>query len=110
MDFLNNAIGKMLKSSFSIKDKIQKVKENLKNIFVEGESGAGLIKVKASARLEIVDINIEESDDFTKEELNTLLKAAINDALRKAEKKAMEEFKKASEEMSLPFDVSEFLK
>jgi DNA-binding YbaB/EbfC family protein len=106
-----NVFNNFLKNAFSIKDKVEKVKNDLINIEIEGESGAGIVKVKTNARLEVLNINIEENafKNYSKKELEELIKMATNDALRKAERRAVEEFKKVSEELSLPFDLSQFI-
>lgn len=106
-----NVFNNFLKNAFSIKDKVEKVKNDLISIEVEGESGAGIVKVKTNARLEVLNINIEENTfkNYSKKEVEELVKMATNDALRKAERRAVEEFKKVSEELSLPFDLSQFI-
>lgn len=65
---------------------MQKAQEELAHAEVQGESGAGLVKVTMTGRHDVKRVSIDDSV-FTedKEVLEDLLAAAVNDAVRKVE-------------------------
>ncbi|PAT31693.1 YbaB/EbfC family nucleoid-associated protein [Vandammella animalimorsus] len=75
----------LLKQAQAMQDNLKKAQEELANIEVEGESGAGLVKVLMTAKHEVRRVTIDPSllaDD--KDMLEDLVAAAFNAAVRKA--------------------------
>jgi len=68
----------------------KQMQEKLTKIVVEAEAGDGLVKVKANAARQILDITIDESIDDT-EEIEDLLLVAMNRVLAAAAVKEKEE-------------------
>ena len=68
------------------KKKADEIKQRLANITVEGESGAGKVKVMASADRKIKQVVIADEllHAERREELQELVELAVNDALEKA--------------------------
>jgi hypothetical protein len=87
--------------------KMAQMQEDMKNIMVEGASGAGLVKATCTAKGELkgldIDPSIFNSDD--KEVVEDLILAAIKDAQGKAADRAKEEMAKLTEGMGLPADM-----
>jgi DNA-binding YbaB/EbfC family protein len=83
---------------------LQKAQENLDNVEVEGASGGGLVKVRASAKGRIISLSIDDSLMSVSEKpmLEDLITAALNDAKSKADAAANEEMSKMTSGMSLP--------
>ena len=83
---------------------LAKAQDELAKIEVEGASGGGLVKVRATAKGQINGIDIDESLLKPEEKgmLEDLIAAAINDARMKADQAAAEEMKKATSGMPLP--------
>jgi DNA-binding YbaB/EbfC family protein len=83
---------------------LQKAQENLDNVEVEGASGGGLVKVRASAKGRIISLSIDDSLMSVSEKpmLEDLITAALNDARSKADAAANEEMSKMTSGMSLP--------
>ena len=71
----------------NVQAELSKAQENLDTIEVEGASGGGLIKVRASAKGRIIGIDIDDSllNPSEKGMLEDLLAAAFNDARAKAD-------------------------
>ena len=69
----------------------QQSQEKLKNVEVEGEAGAGLVKVVMNGKFKIKSINIDPSllDDI--EMLEDIMAAAINDCVTKVETRVQQE-------------------
>jgi len=100
-------MAKMMKSAQDLQAKMTDMQEELHNIMVTGESGAGLVKATASAKGELKGLDIDPSifngDD--KEVVEDLILAAIKDAQSKAADRAQDEMGKLTESMGLPKDI-----
>ncbi|MCL6282322.1 YbaB/EbfC family nucleoid-associated protein [Ruegeria sp. 2012CJ41-6] len=100
-------MAKMMKSAQELQTKMTDMQEELHNIMVVGESGAGLVKATASAKGELKALDIDPSifngDD--KEVVEDLILAAIKDAQSKASDRAQAEMAKLTEGMGLPADM-----
>lgn len=84
-------IGQLMKQAQQMQDNMKKMQEQLAGIEVEGQSGAGMVKVVMTCKNECKRITIDPSllaDD--KDMLEDLVTAAVNDALRRAEATAAE--------------------
>lgn len=82
---------------------MKKMQEQLALIEVEGQSGAGLVKVTMTCRNEVRRVAIDPSllaDD--KDMLEDLVAAAFNDAVRKAEATSQEKMSGMTSGLPLP--------
>ena len=81
-------ISKLMKQASEMQEKMQSMQEQAANAEVIGEAGAGLIKVVMTGRHDVRSVKIDPSLlDESKEFLEDLLAAAVNDAVRKVEAK-----------------------
>ncbi|EET48809.1 YbaB/EbfC family nucleoid-associated protein [Thalassobium sp. R2A62] len=100
-------MGKMMKAAQEMQGKMAQLQEDMHNIMVQGESGAGLVKATATAKGELKTLDIDPSifsgDD--KEVVEDLILAAIKDAQSKATDRAQQEMSKLTEGMGLPADM-----
>lgn len=79
-------LNEMMKQAQQMQEQMQKAQEELARKEVQGESGAGLVKIVMNGRHDVKSVNIDSSlmtED--KEILEDLVAAAINDAVRKVE-------------------------
>ena len=83
---------------------LQKAQDSLDKIEVEGGSGGGLVKIRATAKGQILAIEIDESllQPSEKSMVEDLVIAAINDARVKADAAAAEEMRKMTSGLPLP--------
>ncbi len=97
----------MMKKAQEMQTRMSDMQDELHNIMVVGESGAGLVKATASAKGELKALDIDPSifngDD--KEVVEDLILAAIKDAQTKASDRAQEELGKITSELGLPADM-----
>jgi len=96
-------LGQLLKQAQRMQSEMQKAQEELGNIEVQGEAGAGLVQITMSCRHEVRGITIDPSllgDD--REMLEDVLSAAFNDALRKVERTVQEKYSGMTGGMGLP--------
>ncbi|MGP1957890.1 MAG: YbaB/EbfC family nucleoid-associated protein [Arsenophonus sp.] len=85
--FDKGGLDNLMKQAQQMQEKMQKIQEEISNIEVIGESGAGLIKVILNGahncrRIEIDPSLLEDDKDI----LEDLISAAFNDATRRIEK------------------------
>ena len=97
-------LNEIMKMAQEVQAEMQKAQENLEKIEVEGVSGGGLVKVRASAKGRIHSVSIDESllQPSEKSMLEDLVAAAINDARAKADAAAAPELQKMTSGMPLP--------
>src|SRR5262245_43517632 len=78
---------KMMKQAQEIQGRMQKMQEDLVGLEVDGQSGAGLVKVKLNGKLDALALKIDPSliKPEEAEMLEDLIIAAFQDAKAKAE-------------------------
>ena len=98
----------MMKAAQEAAQKIQQqmsdAQVKLDNIEVEGTSGGGLVKVRASARGRIIGVAIDDSLMVASEKqiLEDLVTAAFNDARDRADRAANEQMQEMQAGLGLP--------
>ena len=93
----------LMKQAQQMQDNMKRLQDELANLEVEGQSGAGLVKVVMTCRHEVKRVTIDPSllsDD--KDMLEDLVAAAVNDAVRKAEATTQEKMSSITAGMPLP--------
>jgi DNA-binding YbaB/EbfC family protein len=87
-----------------VQEELTKAQSNLDKIEVEGVSGGGLVKVRATAKGRIVSVDIDESllQPSEKQMVEDLIAAAINDARTKADAASSQEMGKMTSGLPLP--------
>ncbi len=92
---MKNQLAGLMKQAQAMQDNLRKAQEELATIEVEGQSGAGLVKVLMTCKHDVRRVTIDPSllaDD--KDMLEDLVAAAINDAVRRAEATTQEKMGK----------------
>jgi DNA-binding YbaB/EbfC family protein len=100
---MKNQLAGLMKQAQQMQDNMKKMQEQLAGIEVEGQSGAGLVKVSITCRNEVKRLTIDPSllaDD--KDMLEDLVVAAMNDALRRAEQTSQEKMAGVTAGLPLP--------
>ncbi|HRA78406.1 MAG TPA: YbaB/EbfC family nucleoid-associated protein [Burkholderiaceae bacterium] len=93
----------LMKQAQQMQENMKRMQEQLAQVEVEGQSGAGLVKVTITCRNDVKRIAIDPgllADD--KDMLEDLIVAAMNDALRKAEQTASERMGSVTAGLPLP--------
>jgi DNA-binding YbaB/EbfC family protein len=88
----------------NVQAELTKAQANLDTIEVEGVSGGGLVKVKATAKGRIIAVDIDESLLAPSEKgmVEDLVAAAFNDARGKADAASAEAMSKMTSGLPLP--------
>jgi DNA-binding YbaB/EbfC family protein len=94
----------MMQQAQQMQFKMAELQEKFKEIFVDGESGGGMVKVNMACSGDIKSIAIDPAviDPEDKETLEDLVLAAINSAMKAKEDKVMEETQASMQAMGLP--------
>jgi DNA-binding YbaB/EbfC family protein len=93
----------LMKQAQAMQDNMKKAQDELALIEVEGQSGAGLVKVTMTCKHDVKRVVIDPSllaDD--KDMLEDLVAAAFNDAVRRAEEVSSAKMGKLTAGMPLP--------
>ena len=93
----------LMKQAQQMQDNLKRVQEQLAQVEVESQAGAGLVKATVTCRNEVKRISIDPSlltDD--RDMLEDLVVAALNDALRRAEQTSSERMGSVTAGLPLP--------
>ena len=96
-------IGQLMKQAQMMQENMRRMQESLGTLEVEGQSGAGLVKVQMTCKYDVKRVAIDPSlvgDD--KEMLEDLVAAAFNDAARKVESTVAEKMSNMTAGLGLP--------
>lgn len=101
-------MAKMMKAAQEMQGRMAQLQQDLETIVVTGESGAGLVKARATAKGTLTGLEIDPSifSAEDKEVVEDLILAAIRDVQTKAAERTREEMGKLAESMGLPRDMN----
>lgn len=100
---MKGQIAGLMKQAQQMQDNMRRMQEQLAQVEVEGQAGAGLVKVVVTCRNEVRRISIDPSllgDD--RDMLEDLLVAAMNDGLRRADQTSQEKMAGLTAGLPLP--------
>jgi nucleoid-associated protein EbfC len=100
---MKGGIGGLMKQAQQMQENMRKAQEELATIEVEGQAGAGMVKVTMTCRHDVKRVVIDPSllsDD--KEMLEDLVAAAVNDAVRRVEATTQEKMAGFAAGLQLP--------
>src|SRR5437870_4599696 len=97
----------LMKEAQKIQERMQEAQRELEKLEVVGESGGGLVKVTMTGRHDVKRVSIDNSlfDIDSKEMLEDLVAASVNDAVRKIERETRSRMGKLTEGIQLPPDM-----
>jgi DNA-binding YbaB/EbfC family protein len=93
----------LMKQAQAMQDNMKKMQDQLATIEVEGQAGAGMVKIIMTCKNDVKRVTIDPSllgDD--KDMLEDLVAAAFNDAVRKAEATSSEKMSGMTAGLPLP--------
>jgi DNA-binding YbaB/EbfC family protein len=96
-------LGDIMKQAQAMQENMKKMQEDLANMEVHGEAGAGLVKVVMTGRHDVRKVDIDSSllsED--KEMLEDLVAAAVNNAVRKVEEESKNKMGGLAEGLNIP--------
>ena len=100
---MKTSMGDLMKQAQQMQENMQKAQAELANTELEGQAGAGMVKVVMTGRYDVKRVSIDDmvlSED--KEVLEDLLAAAVNDAVKKVEAHSQKAMAGFAAGMNLP--------
>ena len=99
---MKGGIAGLMKQAQQMQDNMKKAQEQLAQVEVEGQSGAGMVKVTMTCAHDVRRVAINPSVMDDKEMLEDLVAAALNDAMRRAEEVSQERLAGFTAGLNLP--------
>ncbi len=100
---MKNQLAGLMKQAQQMQENMQRAQEELAHTEVEGQAGAGLVKVVMTCRHDVKKVSIDPSlmgED--RDMLEDLIAAAFNDAVRRAEAMTQEKMGGLTAGMPMP--------
>jgi DNA-binding YbaB/EbfC family protein len=100
---MKNQLAGLMKQAQQMQDNMKKAQEELAQTEVEGQAGAGLVKVTMTCRHDVKRVSIDPSllaED--RDMLEDLVAAAVNDAVRRVETTTQEKMSGLTAGLPLP--------
>ena len=103
MNMMKGQLAGLMKQAQQMQQKMQQLQEDVANLEVTGEAGAGLVKITMTGRHDVRRVDIDASL-MTEEKsiVEDLVAAAMNDAVRRAEKAQQDKMSELTAGMPLP--------
>jgi nucleoid-associated protein EbfC len=95
-------IAQLMQQAQKMQENMQRAQEDLANLEVTGNAGAGMVSITISGRMECRKVRIDPSVLSDPEMAEDLIAAAFNDAVNKANAASQEKMGAATAGMPLP--------
>ena len=100
--FNKGGMANLMKQAQQMQQNMAKAQEELASLEVEGQAGAGMVKVVMTCKHDVKRVTIDPSVMDDKEMLEDLLAAAVNDAVRRVEATTQEKMAGFTAGLNLP--------
>ncbi|MFN9572761.1 MAG: YbaB/EbfC family nucleoid-associated protein [Betaproteobacteria bacterium] len=100
---MKNQLAGLMQQAQKMQENMKRLQDELASIEVEGQSGAGMVRVTMTCKNQVRRVQIDPSlvgDD--KDMLEDLVAAAFNDAVRRAEETSQQKMASVTAGMPLP--------
>jgi DNA-binding YbaB/EbfC family protein len=99
---MKGGLGGLMKQAQMMQDNMKKMQDQIALMEIEGESGAGMVKVTMTGKDEIRRVHIDPSVMDDREMLEDLIAAAVNGAVHKVEATTAEKMSGFTAGLNLP--------
>ena len=100
---MKNQLAGLMKQAQAMQDNMKKAQEELAQTEVEGQSGAGLVRVVMTCRHDVKRVQIDPSlMSEDRDMLEDLVAAAVNDAVRRVETTTQDKMSGLTSGLPLP--------
>ncbi|MBO6556350.1 MAG: YbaB/EbfC family nucleoid-associated protein [Pseudomonadales bacterium] len=102
----NGGLGDLMKQAQQMQEKMQRLQEEIAQSEVTGEAGGGMVSITMTGRHDVKQVRIDDvllsggADE--KEMLEDLIAAAMNDAVRRAEKNQQDKMSELTAGIPMP--------
>jgi DNA-binding YbaB/EbfC family protein len=100
---MKNQLAGLMQQAQKMQENVQRLNEELANVEVEGQSGAGMVKVTMTCKYKVRRVSIDPSlvgED--RDMLEDLVAAAFNDGVRRAEETSQQRMSAVTAGLPLP--------
>jgi len=100
---MKNQLAGLMQQAQRMQENVQRLNEELASLEVEGQAGAGLVKVTMTCKYKVRRVAIDPTlvgED--RDMLEDLVAAAVNDAVRRAEEQSQQRMASVTAGMPLP--------
>jgi hypothetical protein len=97
-------IGNMVKQAMELKNNMEELKESLAGETVEASSGGGMVNVVMNGKMEVLSLKIDPvvAEGGDREMMETLVMAAMNEGVRKAQDLVKEKMSEMTGGIDIP--------
>ena len=97
-------LGSMVKQAMEVKAKVEELKETLGDERIEASAGGGMVTLVMNGRFEVDSVHIDPEviDKDDPEMLETLIRAAINEGVRKVQELVKEKMTEVTGGIEIP--------
>ena len=99
---MKGGIAGLMKQAQQMQENMKKAQEQLAQMEVEGQAGAGMVKIVMTCAHDVRRVSIDPSVMDDKEMLEDLVAAAVNDAVRRGEALSQEKMAGFTAGLNLP--------
>lgn len=99
---MKGGLAGLMKQAQAMQENMKKAQDQLAQIEVEGQSGAGMVKIVMTCSHEVRRVSIDPSVMDDREMLEDLVAAAINDAVRRGEETSKDKMSGFTAGLNLP--------
>lgn len=99
---MKGGLAGLMKQAQAMQDNMKKAQEQLAQIEVEGQSGAGMVKIVMTCSHDVRRVSIDPSVMDDREMLEDLVAAAVNDAIRRGEELSKDKMSGFTAGLNLP--------
>ena len=99
---MKGGIAGLMKQAQQMQENMKKMQDSLGGIEIEGQSGAGMVKITMTCKHDVRRVTIDPSVMDDKEMLEDLIAAAVNDAVRRVESTTQEKMAGFTSGLNLP--------
>jgi len=102
---MSSDLGELMKQAQQMQDGIRRAQEEIAGMTVDGQAGAGLVRVTMNGQHRLTGVMLDDSllgEDGDKETLQDLMAAAVNDATQRLAESSREKLSGLSAGLSLP--------
>ncbi len=100
--FNKGGMANLMKQAQQMQQNMAKAQEELASLEVEGQAGAGMVKVTMTCKHDVKRVTIDPSVMDDKEMLEDLIAAALNDASRRVEQTTQDKMSGFTAGLNLP--------
>ncbi|MBR4877018.1 MAG: YbaB/EbfC family nucleoid-associated protein [Rhodocyclaceae bacterium] len=99
---MKGGLAGLMKQAQQMQANMQKMQEQIAQMEIEGQAGAGMVKIVMTGKHDVRRVSIDPSVMDDREMLEDLIAAAVNDAVRRIESTTQEKMSSFTAGLNLP--------